>query len=771
MIPLAAVNIVGPGEKLRYDPGKATLEMRKQTRVSLILVPAVDNGEKHLSVLPPQDATKPAEWAVWERVSAVGVVFGPHGIDTKKVASLVDKHPEIITKLANYAEQSSRVEAMVQTLSDYEQSAPGTLGLQSVLQGFSTQYGMQMPTLDTTAASSQQALALMRALAPDVTKTDPLSSDLMSKTGGLAGSLAATYFGTPVALAIGGAQLTDSLKTALFPPTEFRSAFAEKEGDTTRLCTAKVADSKMRVRLDYVWMIQIPNQDPPQVSLVDEAHVPLGTTSTLTVTAKTVSQLKDLSRARDWQLLDNGKETPVPVKVEVGAEKDRLTIDLGHAKLLPGEYELAAKWDWTPLPVTGKVDVRSPGNMVNAKLTPESQDALIADSGTVQLHLTGTDFEFVDGVSLVAASAKPAKKAPGQPLDFALPKGAAQGEQDTMETEVDTNKLQPGRYQLAVKQTNGSTADVPIEVHPPNPTITPDLRVNIGEPQQTIELHGQRLERIETITNDRAMWTLHPVPSGAKDLTTRVATVKLNSKAQKGDKLAADVYVTDLHAPLHLSDVLEVAGPRPKIESANKSLATQSGIELRDGELPAGQAASFALQAQNLGSNPSLGLTCKDQTTTRGTITLSPGDKDGVAQLDLTGEGTLFLSVDPGAVGDSGCRLMATITDPSTGTSDPYDLGEVIRLPRIDKLAITDQRLGEATYAGTLTGENLQLIAKAGWTEKSGDAVQGIPTQDPSNPQQQTLKIAVPWPPPAPQAPLYVWLRGENHARITNARY
>lgn len=47
---------------------------------------------------------------------------------------------------------------------------------------------------------------------------------------------------------------------------------------------------------------------------------------------------------------------------------------------------------------------------------------------------------------------------------------------------------------------------------------------------------------------------------------------------------------------------------------------------------------------------------------------------------DFTGRDALFLSIDPGAIGDSGCDLIADIRDPATG---PLVLGRVVRLPRI----------------------------------------------------------------------------------------
>ncbi len=142
------------------------------------------------------------------------------------------------------------------------------------------------------------------------------------------------------------------------------------------------------------------------------------------------------------------------------------------------------------------------------------------------------------------------------------------------------------------------------------------------------------------------------------------------------------------------------------------------------------------------------------------------------AQLDFAGEDGLFLSVDPGVVGQSGCQLAATITTESAGSSDPTVLGRVIRLPRIEKFALTEEKLGSTLYAGNLTGIDLQIIEKTGWDAKTGYPVQGIPTPVPgSNPQEQTLKVELPWPPPSPHAPIYVWLRGETTGRLTDVKY
>ena len=92
----------------------------------------------------------------------------------------------------------------------------------------------------------------------------------------------------------------------------------------------------------------------------------------------------------------------------------------------------------------------------------------------------------------------------------------------------------------------------------------------------------------------------------------------------------------------------------------------------------------------------------------------------------FTGRDALFLSIDPGVIGDSGCDLIAGIRDPATG---PLVLGRVVRLPRIMNFVATDEKAGEAAYAAVLTREDLQLIEKTGWSAENGDPPQGIPTQ------------------------------------------
>ena len=257
-------------------------------------------------------------------------------------------------------------------------------------------------------------------------------------------------------------------------------------------------------------------------------------------------------------------------------------------------------------------------------------------TGLVKAQLTGTDFEFVEKVAIAKAGDK---KATPMDITFDLPKGKAQGDQESMETEVDTSTWGAGSYRLILTQTNGSSHDVALVIHPPNPTLENlPLRANVGESQQTVVLRGMRLERITRVTTPDAVWELAPVKPDAQDLKERKATVKLQASAHAGELLAANVYVQDIEAPLTFPAGLAVAGPRPKIAGVSLSLAQQPDVHLGDGEIPAGTATSFSLLTQNLDAHPALSLTCANDGFVKAPLVLHPGDRTASAQLDFAGD-------------------------------------------------------------------------------------------------------------------------------------
>jgi hypothetical protein len=773
---------------LKYEPIHVPAPIKDKAQIAILLVPAAKpstekggeekdkdkskDKQKDLVVLEARPAKSPTEWVIPARASIVGVVFGPHGLDVKKVSSMVEKNEDLIPQLADYAQQTATVEALVQMLSKVEESPTPGQDVNAALRGFSAEYGLAVPKLDTAAPTDQQAAQLLQGVLPSLSTYDPLTSErsaVVAQSTGLAAAVAGLFFGTPVGLGAGGVALFMNLRIMLFPDTDFHTAFTQSTGTNGLALCTKDQKVKPRTRAAYLWVLRVPDVGAPTASLPETMRLPLGWKSSIKVACANPNQLKILPRVRDWQLVSSVHSAEVPVTVTVGTSDDTLELDLSHTKLPEGLYRLAAKWDWDPVEVQGAISLRPFADFSKAKVDADSEDRLVEGSGLVKIQLTGADFEFVNKVTILPSGDS---KATPKELSITLPKGNGAGEQTTLEVEIDTSGLRAGSYFLKLTQTNGSTHDLGIVIHPPNPTLSNlPLRANLGEPQQAVTLEGTGLERIEGLSSEGATWALAPAPADARNLHERKATLKLIAQVKKGERLDLSMKVSGLHSPLKAPDALQVVGPRPKIIRASESAPQAMDVALRQGEIAAGTAVSFALETENAGPHPTVALTCTNAGDVKRPLALHPGERNGSAQLDFAGEGVLFLSLDPGSVGQSGCQLVATATLEETGASDPYILGRVIRLPHIERFLLTDEKEGGHLYIGSLTGQELQTIEKTGWDGKNGYQVQGIPTPVAGDPQEQSLKIELPWPPPSPRAPLYVWLRGETEGRITQAKY
>lgn len=771
-LPVSAVNQIEAGDKLMYVPVDLPHSIRDHARIAALVVPEPKAAKKHAEVLEARPANAAAEWTVPMRASMIGVVFGPHGLDVKKVNALVRNNPQLISQLADYTQQTKMVNALVKTLSEYEQSRPGTVDLNAALRGFSSQFGVGLPTLTPGAPTGQQASTLLHAMLPTLSSTDPLASGsaaALEQSAGLATTVAALFYGTPVGLAVGGAALVQNLRTMAFPATDFRAAFTQPSGTgNLDFCSAN-QPPKPRTRIAYLWMLRPPDAGAPKASLAGPANLALGSSATVRVNSASHTELDLLPHARDWQLVSSDHSDAIPVKVKVGPSSDTLSLDLRGTNISPGQYQLAALWDWRLFHVSGALQLHPYSDFSSVQTISQSEDRLIQGGGPVEVQLKGADFEFVDKVAIQKTADSEAHP---QTVPFTLPKGLDSGEQSSMKVQVNPGSLKAGSYALLLTQTNGKTQSVPVTVHPPNPTIQDlPLRANLGEAGQSLVLHGTGLDRIEKISSPQAILTLSPAPSGAGALIERTATIKLHSGLHPGDVLSARMSVDGINQAVEIQRFVRVAGPRPKILSVKASFSGQAGVSLDADEVPAESTVSFAVRVGDAGAHPSLDLSCSNSSETKHVFHLQPGDESGAVQFDYTGADTLFLSLDPGAVGESGCLLTAQIGNSDAGESDPYAIGRVIRLPRIDKFSLSDRRLGPALYAGSLTGRNLQMIKKTGWNPNLGFAVHSIPIPVPGSPIEQTLEIALPWPPPAPQAPVYVWLRGEPKGRKTAARY
>jgi len=589
-LPVNSVNRIDAGDKLIYKPIELPPSIRDRAKIAVVVVPE-PKTKKHAEVLKAQPANSGAEWTLPMRASVIGVVFGPHGLDMKRVSSLVQKNPQLISQLADYTQQTKMVNALVKTLSQYEQSKPGTEDLNAALRGFSSQFGVGLPTLTPGAPAQQQASTLLHAVLPDLSNSDPLVSGraaALEQSAGLATTVAALFYGTPVGLAVGGAALVQNLRTIAFPATDFRAAFTQRSGKGSLDFCSPNQPPKPRTRIAYLWMLRPPDADSPKASLAAPVNLALGSKATVVVNGSSHAELGLLPRAHDWKVVSANHSAVLPVKVTIGPSHDKLSLDLSKVNLPPGRYRVAALWDWRPFHLDGFLQLHSYSDFSKVRLTPHSDDLLVQGSGPVKVRLEGADFEFVDKAALQRAG--DAKTRP-LTVPFTLPKGSGGGEQSAMTAVLNTDGLKAGEYALLLTQTNGKIQSVPVTIHPPNPVIQNlPLRANLGEAEQALVLHGTGLDRIKQLSSPGAMLTLSPVPTGAGALIERTATIKLHPGLHQGDLLSASMTVEGISQPVEIPQFVRVAGPRPKILSIKASFSTGDGVALDADEIPAERA-------------------------------------------------------------------------------------------------------------------------------------------------------------------------------------
>jgi hypothetical protein len=463
-----------------------------------------------------------------------------------------------------------------------------------------------------------------------------------------------------------------------------------------------------------------------------------------------------LARVYDWALVPSNGGLPIRVPARPSDTDRQLRFDLRQFPGGPGLYSIEGRWDWSPYRVTGSVRLHRLDNLDAARLTPESQDRLIANTGPVPLVLTGANLRFIERAWM---------HRPGSVREIRVDLPAEpMTPPDQLRVEVDTDGLRPGPYLLALTRIDGVVADVPVQLLPAPPRLEgPPARVHVGDPQQTVTLRGTSLDRIERLETDAAAIDL--LAPGA-DSTRREAVVRLRPSVQPGARIDLSAKVQSMAALLRLPGALQIAGARPRIAEAKPSVPAGLAITPQSGELPAGSFVSFALRMQPEDLRPVVTIQCAESARTVIPMKLMVGERLESAQLTQSGPGQLFLSLDPGAVGQSGCSLTATAETEELGASDPFPLGKVVRMPRIAAFRLTNEPV-QGGYAGELEGWDLETIEQTGWNASAGLPVPELPRPIVGEGAKQSLRIAMPWPSPSPKAPLYIWLRGETSGRAT----
>ena len=735
-IPLRFVKRVQKGDKILYKPGNTVVETKREPRVTILT--ALSQGDK-LSVLDIVSSASPAEWTLTDRAAVIVFAFGPQGLDEKKVTNLATADKNLIAQISSYAVQTGQAEDGLDLIALSESDAPDD--------------DSEDPLPARASATDRMLYTLVRTLNPSA-GFDPLGGSRRAPIVSLKDKAIDGFFDNAGGMMPGGGILPE-VKTWLFPETEFRSVYSQASADSMTLCAKPAGPPGRNIRVVYVWAKRLADTGAPPLALARDVSLPLGLRSNVTLKLNSAADGPLVERIRDWGLQPKTGGAVQPLRVMVNARGRGLEIDLRKAGVPPGAYTLVGSWDWERVPVAGVITVAAIDELKSAKVVPESQDRLVQGSGWTPVDITGGDFQFVDRVSLKRASGRHALSAD---LDW---KTAPNG----VTVDVDSDSLKPGEYLLGLTLPSGAVRDVPFSIYPPNPKFENlPLKVNAGQTQQEVVLRGHGLERLDKLEAPNAAIELKPADPARPN--ERAAVVRLAAAAKPGDWINATMRLAGVQRALPLAAAMQVAGPKPKITAVKVSLPGDLGVALGDGELPAGSQAGFAIRAENLDARPSVTAQCGDA---KDGVTFRLGEKRQSGGLESTGAGALFLSLDPGAAGPSGCQLSITLTT-EAGVSDPAKLGKTVRLPRIESFRMTDEKLPDGNWVAQLRGSGLETIEKTGWDAQHGLAVDALPAGVGSDGQRQSLKIAMPWPSPSPRAPLFIWLRGESHGRATKAK-
>jgi hypothetical protein len=725
---LQTLNQLLPGYKVTYTPVKINATDKKKARIALVLVPA-DHGK--VKVFDPESAEDAINWTVPERTQIAAIVYGPQGLDKGKVDHLLAKNDELIGQLADYAQKTEQTQALIQAITQEQQSLDSGQSVNTAVVTFANQF--PGTKLDRTLPPDQQLLTLVQGVNPALSAYDPLAQSATQRAAqaaGLAAAVARLFFGTNVGLAASGGALLVNMHSLLFPNTEFRSSFGEPVADhktQTALCGNRTP-SASRTELAFLWAVRIPDAGAPEIALKKAESVPIGGKASVAVAVK-AREDSLAARVQDWKLVSEDGKVSVPTTVKFNAAAKTLELTPDDPKLMPGVWKLAGDWDWSPMSVAGKLELRPFSKFDKAHLTAVSHDRLTQTTGKCLVDLEGDDFEFVDKLSYKNAEDQFAQPST---LPFHVVKGS------TLETQLDPKSMAPGKYEFLIAQSDGKEHEVPFKVLPAAPQIANlPLTVNTGDNAEEFTLAGTGLDRIEGLSGDHVQITLG---------NEGKVTIKIGPEVKAGTTIALQMKIRDFEQPVGLPGALIVAGPRPEITGIRPSLGPEPSVELRPGELPAGTSVSFALDVANATTLSGVRLSCAGLGGS--VVKVAPGSR--------------FLSFNTAAVGGPGCEVMAEAITPDAGTSEPRDLGTIVRLPKIEAFGISDRKAGDNAWFGTLKGQDLDAIERVGWDASNGTAVTAVPAPAGSG-NEETLQIEVPWPAPAPHAPLYVWLRGEAH--------
>jgi hypothetical protein len=744
---LSRIKRVEKGSRITYEPIILPPDVKNNAKVTLVVGPSeVPAGEQFaLDMLEFKPAAVSAEWIAPYRLGLAVLALGPQGLDEKRVSNLVTRDEELISTLADYAEQTSQIEEIVETLTAMNEDG--------VWDDDEEHY-----RLDRGNPTEQALYAILRSLNPIA--SNPLSGGKRVGPVTLANKAAVGFFDNAGGIIPGGGGLSE-VKLLLFPDTEFRAAFVQHSGSDLSLCAPRQL-ARSRNRQVYLWARKVIDRPVPLLALNSRNHLPIGARARVEIRTLRDDDWQYADRVENWRIRNVAGGEDLPAKVRTAAQGRAFELDLRGFPGGAGQYRLVGDWDWSRVLVEGDLTLTPLGDLAQAKLSDHSRGSLVAGGDAATVSLTGADFQFVERVTLRREGGLAAELA--QPVQFFLPRGRAGGIQRQMEVEIDTRGLRSGAYALNLMQAGRKPEDVAFEVMPADVDIENlPLRLASSPGPQQITLRGKGIDKIRAVEVGGRAVKLDPAAPFSR---TRTGVVEAPPGASKGERLDMLVSIEGVNQKRRIAGAIEMTGPRPVVKTIRASVAADIGVALAEKELPSGTYSSFAIEMEGAAQVAAAQLRC-DSATQR----VRPGERERLGSLFQTAPAQLFLTLDPAGLGQAGCNVSVAVESFEGALSEPAVLGRMIRIPKIEAISFTGNKLPDGTWEAVLTGEDLETIEKTGWGPESGVEVTALPSPVAGQARKHTLKTGMPWPSPAPRSPLFVWLRGEAAARKTSVRY
>ena len=219
-LPIRHLNNLLAGYRVSYRPVDLPADMKKDAKLTLVLVPRSADG--NVTVLEPKLAAAPADWQIPFAARIAVLVFAPQGLDEKRLTNLVTKDDTLVASLADYADETADLEAGLAYANDLARGRRRTT----------------LPPPEPITPAEQALFALVRALNPAVSSYDPLGVGRRAGPATMMGKGADAFFENAGGIVPGGGVLP-MVKTWLLPDTEFRSVYAIQADSPDRSLSAR----------------------------------------------------------------------------------------------------------------------------------------------------------------------------------------------------------------------------------------------------------------------------------------------------------------------------------------------------------------------------------------------------------------------------------------------------------------------------------------------------------------------------------------------------